>query len=154
MPARTVVEALVGAELSISATLPETYDEAGYTSTDIVFTDIGEVENYGNHGMTATIITFTPVDTGVVAKVKGSKDYGTMSMMFGHLPGDAGQAIVAAAAESTNHYSAKITYQDGEVHYLDVLVAKRENQDGTANDVQRLAVDFAICRRPVVVLPV
>jgi hypothetical protein len=153
MTARTVVEALSGATIAISATLPDTYDAAGYQSTDIVYTAIGEAENYGNHGMTATIIEFTPVDTAVVAKVKGSKNYGTMSMMFGHLPGNAGQVILAAAAESNAHYSVKIAYQDGEVHYLDVLVAKYENQDGDVNTVQRMAVDLAICRKPIVVLP-
>lgn len=151
--ARTVVEALSGATVSISATLPDTYDQAGYESTDIVFTAISEAESYGNHGMTATIIEFTPVDTAVVAKVKGSKNYGTMTMMFGHMPGNAGHVIVAAAAESNNHYSVKIRYQDGEVHYLDVLVAKHENQDGSVNDVHKLAVDLAICRKPIVVLP-
>lgn len=153
MTARTVVEALSGATISISATLPETYDAAGYQSTDIVYTAITEPENFGNHGGVATIIEFTPVDTAVVAKVKGSKNYGTMTMMFGHKPGDAGQAILAAAFESTAHYSAKVAYQDGEIHYLDVLVSKHENQDGTVNDVQKMAVDLAICKKPVVVLP-
>jgi hypothetical protein len=153
MVARTVVEALAGATIAISATLPETYDAAGYSSTDIVYTPIGEPENFGNHGGNATITEFTPVDTAVVAKVKGAKNYGTMSMMFGHKPGDAGQAILAAAFESNNHYSVKVAYPDGEVHYLDVLVAKHENQDGEVNDVQRLGVDFAICRKPIVVLP-
>lgn len=153
MAERSVVQSLAGAVMSISAAVPATYDQVGYESTDVPWTPIGEVENYGNHGMTATVIEFTPVDTMVVTKVKGSRNYGNMSMMFGYLPANAGQVIVAAAAESNNHYSVKVEYQDGEVHYLDVLVSKRENQDGSVNDVQRLAVDFAICKRPVVVLP-
>jgi hypothetical protein len=146
---RTVVEALAGATLAISATLPETYDQAGYESTDLVFTEVGEIENYGNHGVTATITPFTPVDTATVAKVKGSKDYGNMALMVGNLPSDAGQAIVKAASESNNHYSIKITYPDGEIHYLDVLVSKFEYQDGQVNDVRRISVEFAVCRQPV-----
>lgn len=149
MTARSVVEALAGATIAISATLPDTYDQAGYESTDIVWTAIGEVENYGNHGVTATVITFTPVDTSVVAKVKGSKDYGNMTLMIGDKPSDQGQALLAAASESNNHYSVKITYQDGVVHYLDVLVSKWEKQDGAVNDVEKRACDFAICRKPV-----
>ena len=151
MPGRTVVQSISGATLAISATLPATYDQAGYESTDLVYTAIGEIENYGNHGVTATITEFVQVDTAVVAKIKGSKNYGMMALAVGSIPGDAGQAILETAAESNSHYSCKLSYPDGEVHYLDVLVAKKEYQDGSVNDVSRLAVDLAICRKPVVV---
>lgn len=149
MPARSVVEALAGATLAISATLPAAYTQVEYESTDLVFTAVGEIENYGNHGVTATVTEFTPVDTATVAKVKGSKNYGTMQLTIGNLPSDAGQVIVRAASESNNHYSVKITYPDGIVHYLDVIVSKFEYIDGAVNDVQRIAVEFAVCRRPV-----
>ena len=157
MTARTVIQSLSGAVISISASLPATYDAAGYGATGVAFTAIGEAENYGNHGMTAAISEFTPVATAVVAKVKGSKNYGTMAMMFAHLPGNAGQVILETASESTAHFSVKIAYpvgdgeSTGEIHYLDVLVSKKENQDGSVNDVRKLAVDLAICRKPVVV---
>ena len=159
MTAPVNVESLTGAVLSISATLPATYDQAGYESTDIVWTAVGEIENFGNHGGTKTITEFTPISTGVVAKIGGSKNYGTMSMMLGNLAGDAGQALLRTAFEANNtHYSVKIVYDDGtattdETHYLDVLVGKIENQDGAANDVRKLAVDLAICRKPIVVAP-
>lgn len=157
MTQRTNIQSLSGAVIAICATLPPTYDQAGYEDTDLVFVPIGKVENYGNHGLTATITKFTPVDTATVEKIKGSKDYGVMSMMFGNVPGNAGQVIVAAASESNLHYSVKITYPLGdgestaEVHYLDVLVGKLENQDGTVDNVRKLAVDFEICKKPVVV---
>ena len=151
MTARTVVEGLAGAVLSISATLPATYDAAGYGATAEVFTAVGQIENYGNHGVTATISTFIPIDTAVVAKIKGSKDYGKMALTIGDMPGDAGQVILAAAAESPNHYSVKIIYQDGAKHYLDVLVAKFEYVDGPVNSVKKINVEFDICRAPVIV---
>jgi hypothetical protein len=157
MTARTTIQSMSGAVIAISATLPATYDASGYGATAMTYTTIGEVENFGNHGMTATITEFTPVASAVVAKVKGSKNYGTMSLMMADVPANAGQVIVEAAAESTAHYSVKITYPvgDGEstgaIHYLDVLVAKKENQDGSVNDVRKLAADFAICKKPVVV---
>lgn len=154
MTARTVVQSISGATLAISASLPATYDQAGYEASAMVYTAIGEVENYGNHGVTANIAEFTPVDTAVVTKIKGSKNYGTMALMIGSIPSNAGQAIIDAASESNNHYSAKLSYPDGEVHYLDVLVAKKEYQDGSVNDVSKIAVDFAICRKPIVVAAV
>jgi hypothetical protein len=149
MAENTVPVSLSGATLAISAGLPATYDAAGYAATTIAYTLIGEIENFGNHGGTATITEFTPVDTAIVAKIKGSKNYGTMTLMMAHVPSDGGQVILDAAFESNNHYSAKMTYPSGRVHYMDVLVAKNENQDGSVNDVQKLAIDFAICRKPV-----
>lgn len=154
MAARTVVGTISSATLAISATLPATYDAAGYGATTITYTAIGEVENYGNHGVTAAVTEFTPIDTAVVAKMKGSKNYGTMSVVVGSIPSNAGQIIVKAASESNNHYSAKLTYPDGEIHYMDVLVSKYEFQNNAVNDVMKVAVDMAICRAPVIVAAV
>ena len=154
MSARTSVESISGAILSISADLPLTYDQSGYEDTGMDWTAIGEVENLGNHGVTANVTEFTPIDTAVVTKIKGSKNYGTMAMTLGSIPSDAGQVILEAAAESNLHYSAKIVYPDGEVHYLDVLVSKKEYQDGAVNDISKIAVDLALCKKPVVVAAV
>lgn len=154
MVQRTVVNSTAGATLAISATLPATYDAAGYGATAITYTAVGEVENYGQHGMTAAVTEFTPVDTAVVAKVKGSKNYGTKSLTIGSIPGNAGQIILAAASESNARYSVKITYPDTSIHYLDVLVSKYDQVDGAVNDVQKLTVDLAICRKPVIVAQV
>jgi len=154
MTQRTVINSLSGATLSISASIPATYDAAGYGATAMVYTDVGEIESFGNYGVTAAVTEFTPVDTAVVAKVKGSKNYGTMSLMLGHVPVNAGQVIVKAASESTAAYSVKIAYPDTSVHYLDVLVAKYEYQDGSVNDVLKIAVEFALRRAPVIVAQV
>lgn len=151
MTQRTVIESLTGATISISATLPATFDTAGYDVSSIVFSKIGDVENFGNHGLTATITEFTPVETGVIAKVKGSKNYGTMSLVIANVPGNAGLGVLRAAAESNNHYSIEIRYPDNEFHYLDVLVSKYEYVDGGANDVQKVNVDLSICRPPVII---
>ena len=157
MTERTVNQTMSGAVLAISATLPATYDAAGYGATGTTYTTVGQIENFGNSGMTATVTEFTPVADATVQKFKGSKNYGTMSMTLGHLPGDAGQVILETAAESTSRFSVKVTYPTGagestpEIRYFDVLVSKKENQDGAVDDVRKLMVDMAICRKPVVV---
>jgi hypothetical protein len=140
-----------GATLALSASLPATYDAAGYGATSMVYTAIGNIEQYGAHGVTANVTKFTPVDTAVVAKVKGSKDYGNATYVIGNVPSDTGQALLNTASESTSHYSAKLTYPSGEIHYLDVLVTKFEFQDGTVDQVQKVSVMLEICRKPVVV---
>lgn len=154
MVQRTVIESLSGAVIGISAQLPATYDAAGYDISSMVFTTVGEAENYGNHGVTATVTEFTPIETAVVAKVKGSKNYGTMALSIGNIPGNAGQALLKAASESTAHYSVEIRYPDTSVHYLDVLVSKFEFVDGAVNDVRKINVDLAICRAPVIIAQV
>jgi hypothetical protein len=154
MAARTNVISIAGATISISDDLPATYDAAGYAATTVVFTAIGQVETYGNHGVTANVATFTPVDTAVVTKIKGHKDYGVMNLSFGSIPTDAGQVIVKAASESNNHYSIKLTYPDSETHYLDVIVSKYEFQDGSVDDIAKVNVDFQVCKAPVIVAAV
>ncbi|MXS81577.1 phage tail tube protein [Nitrosomonas oligotropha] len=151
MPGRTSVISISGATLSLSAGLPATYDAAGYGATTITWTAVGEIETYGNHGVKANIGTHTPVDTAVVAKVKGSKDYGSMQLVIGSIPSNTGQALLNTASESNNHYSIKMAYPDGEIHYMDALVSSFEYQDGSVNDLSKVAVSLEICKKPVIV---
>src|SRR5574343_1703245 len=108
MAGRTIPQGTTGIVISISAGIPLTYDAAGYADTDIAWTAIGQIEDHGSHGGTKQIIEFTPVDTGVVQKIAGSKNYGTKTMMLVSVPTDAGQVILAAAFESDNPYSGKV----------------------------------------------
>ena len=123
----------------------------------ITYTAVGNVEDVGEHGGTAQVTEFTPVDTGIVQKIKGSINYGALNLMIGQVSSDAGQDIIDAAFASKNRYSVKIAYpvrtgeSTGEIHYLDVLVTKRVWQDGAANNVRKLATTFEVCRAPVVV---
>lgn len=151
MAARTVIESLAGAVLSISASNPATYDLSGFGA--LGWTAVGQIENYGTHGMTAVVTEFTPVDTAVVAKVKGAKNYGVKSLVIGNMPGDAGQVIMKAASESANRYSVKVLYPDTSIHYLDVLVSKFDYVDGAVNDVSKVNCDIVLCRAPVIFLP-
>lgn len=151
----TIVQTMSGATLWLSAERPATFDAAGYSDTGIDWTEIGQVENFGDHGVEAQIVQFIAVKDAAVQKLKGSKDYGTMSLTLGTVESDAGQDLLDAASESQNRYSAKIVYplRDGEAtpatHYLDVLVASFRNQDGAVNDVRRVMCALAICQKPV-----
>lgn len=154
MNARTAPQTMVGATLALSASLPATYDSAGYEASAMVYTLLGEVDNFGNHGTTAKIAEYTPVATGVVGKAKGSKNYGNITVGMGSVPSNAGQTLLEAAVESSAHYSAKMTYPDGEIHYMDVLVSKKEYQDGAADGLSKISAVLEICRKPVVVAAV
>lgn len=157
MTERTTVQTLLGATLAISASRPATYDAAGYGATGMTYTTVGQIENYGKHGVKAQVPTFTPVATGVVTKLKGSKDYGQMGLTLGCLPSDSGQDLLKTASESTARYSVKLTYpvgegeSTGEIHYLEVLVSSFENEDGDANAVRKVSTMLEVCRAPVIV---
>jgi hypothetical protein len=154
MAERTIVESMSGTIIAISASLPATYDAAGYGATTITYTAIEEVESISPHGLTKVILEFTPVGTGVKTKLPGVKDYGNITVTAGFLPSGAGQDIVRTAAESTAHHSLKITYPDTSVVYLDVITTKDENQNGDIGAVHKAVFEFAICRAPVVVAQV
>lgn len=154
MAARTSIVTNSGTTLSVSASLPATYDAAGYGATSITYTAVGNIEDHGSHGVTVNVTTFTPVDTAVVTKLKGAKNYGTKTLTIGNIAGDAGQVIMKAASESNNRYSVKVTYSDGEVHYLDVLVSAYSYNDGTVDAARTIACTLEICRAPVIVAAV
>ena len=151
MSAPTTVQSLAGATLAVSNALPATFDAAGYAASSMVYTPVGEVEDYGDHGLTRSVTKFTPVDTAVVAKRPGAKDYGEMNLKIGNVPSDAGQAILRTAVESNNPRAFKMTYPSGEVHYLSALVTSFVNVDGTVDNVQRVTVKLDLDKAPVIV---
>jgi hypothetical protein len=153
----TVLQTPLGTTVAISATLPASYNAAGYAASTITYSTIGKVEDLGEHGGEAGVSQFTSVDDGVTEKFKGAFDYGAMEIVLGCLPSDAGQDIVEAAFASRNRYSVKVSYPartgeaTPEIHYLDVLVTRRLWRDGAVDNVRRLSTRFEICRAPVVV---
>lgn len=153
----TVLQTMSGATLGISATLPATYDAAGYAATAMVYTTAGSVEDFGEHGGTANVSRFVAVADAVVQKFKGAVDYGSMNLMLGCMSSDTGQDLIDTAFASKNRHSVKISYplrtgeSTGEIHYLDVLVTKRTWQDGSVDNVRKVSVTFEVCRAPVVV---
>lgn len=157
MTARSNIQSTTTTLIALSASRPPTFDVAGYDSTDVIFTTIGEVESVGEHGPQAEVIKFTSVNDGVVQKLKGSQDHGSMDLTVGHVPSDAGQVIAKAAMASQNRYSARITYPVGdgestaETHYLDVIVTQFRYVDGTANDVRKVRFMMEVCKPAVIV---
>jgi len=69
-----------GTKVYISATLPTTYDAAGFTA--LTWVPLGEVSSLGAFGGKANVVKFTPIDTNIVAKRVGSVDMGTVQMQI------------------------------------------------------------------------
>ncbi len=116
------VSTAAGTIISISATTPDTFDSAGYQSTDLVWSAIGEVTDGGSHGRTYAEITHKPIGTRGVRKYKGSFDIGQKTIQMALDMDDAGQDICRTAALSDNDYSFKVAYPNGDIDYFQAKV--------------------------------
>lgn len=150
MAAHTAIASHSEATYAISAGLPATYDAAGYGATTITYTTIGKVESFPEFGREQSVNEFTPIKGGI-EYFKGAEKFGSGDMVIGDVPADAGQVILKAASESSNHYSIKITYADGEIHYLDVLVSSWKLSQAAEGNAMKRTATISVCRAPVVV---
>jgi len=150
MAAHTAPAGFSDTTYGISDDLPATYDPAGYAATTVVFTTIGSVETFPEFGEDRSVTSFRPI-AGSVTKVKGASDYLGGDMVMADIPADAGQVILKAAVASENHYSMKLTYPDGEIHYLDVLPSSWKLTQATEGGFMKRTCGIQLCRDPVVV---
>jgi hypothetical protein len=108
------------------------------------WTEIGLVESVGEYGDQANKVTFEAVGDGRVRKSKGARDAGTLAIVCGHDPTDAGQAALIAAEATNNNYAFKVILPDGPVGYSDTIqyfrglvMGKRLNVGNNENIVRR-----------------
>ncbi len=153
MAAHTAAASFTDTIYAVSASLPATYDAAGYGATAMVYTTIGKVETFPEFGSMRNVNEFRPI-AGAVEKVKGAPNYGGGPSVMADIPADAGQVILKAAEASPNHYSMKITYPDGEIHYLDVLVCSWRLTPAAEGGFMKRTAEIQLCKTPVVVAAV
>lgn len=150
MPAHTGIASFSDTIYAISATRPSTFDAAGYGSTTITYTTIGKVQSFPEFGSQSPVNEFVPIN-GAVEYFKGARRYGSGPMVVGDLPSDAGQILLKAAEAAQVPYSIKITYPDGEIHYLDVLVSSWKLSGAQEGTAMTRTADLSLQRAPVVV---
>lgn len=150
--AHTAIEPATGTIYAVCATLPATYDAAGYGATSLIYTAVGKVQTFPEWGLNRPVGTFQPIN-GSVEKFDGTPNYGGGDAMIGDVVGDAGQAILKTASESTTraHISVKVTRPDTAVGYLDVLVSSWQLSQAQENTPYVRKCHIEICREPVIV---
>lgn len=149
-----VLKSGVGATFSIVAGEPATYDDTGFAA--LTYAEVGEVISIGAFGGTAEVLTQTPVKSGVIKKVKGSKNYGSQTIQFGKQTDD-GQAALQAGFDGANEFdthSIKLEYSDGVVRYYTGLVSSFEFQEFSASAFVNTACTIEINNAIVDVVPV
>lgn len=126
----------LGTTLAVVAGEPASFDDIGYEG--LTYAKVGEVGDLGEFGGTREVVTFTPVDTGVVAKRPGSIDYGEMSLQIARDATDAGQQALQEAldgTESGNVHSFELTDRNGDKVYFTGIVSSFTYNAGSANTI-------------------
>lgn len=114
----------VGTIVSVDDVAPATYDEAGFQA--LTFAACGELSELPTFGSEAAVVTHTPLATGIVAKRRGSVNFGSVTLTMAVADDDAGQAILEAkadaAAGSDAIVSVKVALVDGSIQFFTAQV--------------------------------
>lgn len=109
------------------------------------YTEVGEVEDLGEFGDEAEEITFTALKDARVRKLKGPKNAGTIAVVSGDDPLDAGQDAMISAEASNLDFNFKVELNDAvslsgtpSIHYFrGKVMSKRLNVGNVSNVVRR-----------------
>ena len=122
------------------ATATQTDDFEASDFSAVTWQEVDGWETAGAKGDTAEVITTQLINRGRDVKQKGTRNAGSMQNMFASIPGDAGQAAMLAAEQSTNNFAFRVVYDDipsggstGTTHYFVGLVMSWSDQGGGAN---------------------
>lgn len=133
-----------GTTIAISASLPATYDAAGFSAVGMVYTAIGEITDAGEYGKEYNLVTHNPLADRKTYKRKGSYNNGSMTLQMGRVPDDAGQVLLLAAQDSNASYSFKITLQDGTVNYFTGQVMSYRTSIGSVDQITSASVTVEV----------
>lgn len=117
----------------------------------LTWIEVGEVEDMGEFGDESGEVNFSSVSDGRVRKLKGVRDAGSMALVVGRDPLDAGQIALTAAEQTKFNYGIKIqaadapsdTYTDTIYYFRGKVMSARENY-GTVDNVVRTTFNIGI----------
>lgn len=145
------IQTAAGATFAVSAALPATLDEAGFTDAGMTYTTVGEVTDAGEVGGSYGEATHTPLDSRLVQRLKTSFDAGTQTLQMAVSSADAGQGIILDALHSDANIAVKITLQDGTTVYYIGLVTSFPYNIGSVDTIVNTSVTMSINSQPIVV---
>lgn len=138
------IESVAGTTIAICATIPATFDQAGYESTDLVFTTIGEITDGGEHGREYALITHNPISTRGTRKLKGSFNEGSKTLQLAIDDDDAGQLILKTALTSDSDFSFKVSYPGGGKDYFQAKVMSFKKAATSVDSIRSASVTLEI----------
>jgi hypothetical protein len=136
----------VGTIVSVSATAPATYDATGFAA--LTWSACGELADLPAFGAEAALATHTPLKTGIVAKRRGSLNYGSVTLTMALSETDAGQTILqtkgSAAAGASALVSVKVALVNGDIQYFTAQVMSFKTNVGNADAITMAEVTLEI----------
>ncbi len=133
---------VAGTKIGISASTPATFNEAGYEA--LSFTNIGNIEDGGEHGREYAEVTFNPIDTRGTRKYKGSFNEGNKTLSIGYDSDDAGMALLKAALASDNDYSFEVKYPNGDIDWFQAKVMTLTKATAGVDSMRMASVTLSI----------
>lgn len=131
-----------GTKLAISAGVPATYDVAGYAA--LTYTDVGNIEDAGEHGRVYAEVTFNPIAERGTQKFKGSFNEGNKTLSIGYDSDDAGMILLKTALNSDNDYAFEVEYPNGDIDYFQAKVMSLVKQASTVDTIRMVSVELSI----------
>jgi hypothetical protein len=115
------------------------------------WTEVEEIESFGELGDNSEVVTFAAVDERRVRKFKTTRDAGTMALVCGRDPLDAGQVALVAAEKTDYNYAFKLVYNDArdENHspstdYFGGMVMSRPTSLGGVGDITKRTFNIGL----------
>lgn len=115
------------------------------------WTEVEEVESYGDLGDTSEAATFASVTDRRVRKMKTVRDAGTLALVVGRDALDEGQIALEAAEETDFNYAFKLVYKDARdefdtdsVEYFGGMVMSRATNIGGGSDVTKRTFNIGV----------
>jgi hypothetical protein len=125
-------QTLVDTVVNISATLPATFDEAGYDALSDL-SPLGEVTDWNPGGKTYVITTSNPINKRGTDKYKGTYNNNADTFSLNRDDDDAGQLKAIAALNSDADVTFQVVYQDGTHDFFTGKVASYNTVAGGAD---------------------
>lgn len=134
----TKAQTVAGSVLSVSAALPATYDNAGFSA--LSYSPVAEVTDIGTFGKDFTLVTHNPIGDRKTYKFRGSYNNGTLDLKLAKitvLNTDAGQAALTTALNDPfdKSVSLRIALQDGSKQYFTGKVMSFTTSIGSVNSI-------------------
>lgn len=143
-----------GAKYYIGDTSPIDYTTDASALADfeaLTWKEIGEVEDGGELGDEANDVTFQSLSDSRVRHLKGARDAGTLALVVGDDPLDAGQIALREAERTKYQYNFKVEYEDApdaaysnSIDYFRGLVMSFRKNVGEGDNVMRRTANIGI----------
>lgn len=136
-----------GAKIYIGTTAAATNVTAFAADT---YVEIKEVEDLGEIGDEAEIVSYRTVGDGRVQKRNGSRDAGTLNLVCIRDPLDAGQRAMIDASKTDGFYNVKVAVDDAPaggtatVYYFKATISSAKVAFGGADDMTKINFGLAI----------